>query len=606
MSTKQRQTTEAPLMEEPFADTKTARDAAEKNLKPKKPLKLNLAYPWLSPTLSVFLLCATLYLQHNPKLLTDLVTWHPLALTHWLLPSLLVSLVVTLLVFDVLRFVRKKDRFKKSLKALEHELDFAWQSRKKIQQQTQVYSNHADKLKRFISNRLLEQIEYDEKFLHFKSIAAEIRHNGIISYDIVRSTLEKTLIAELETENPDQVLENTHRFGLPNNPNSGPHQALQAMKYLWDLLDLSTADNICLYIGNYLIECEEQHYQNELAKDSPALNTQSEVARVPLHPFNNNSLVFSANIATIKAMGPYLSGAQLDHLVSINNRPDNSGAVLENLFQNDQFRIWLGATPLLLGNENHMVLLLENLVKNAQFFSTKIAYKQKSDRIAIKLNQQLGCTVISVYNRGPHIKEDNKLKIFELGFSTRRSKEHHGKGLGLFFVNEIVKGYQGSIDITNINNTETTYQVCISFHKGPTLSKVIERSMQNTRPLLREKDGEKYLACLKWQASSAVKTVQISSPHWDKPYVFDHFEGDSTLIVEPNRPLSPEWSIAVTRKGRKHTVTFTALNIEGTLFRVMLPSADTRQNSDAPLLNDSTGEQSELNQLKMSAELNRF
>ena len=58
--------------------------------------------------------------------------------------------------------------------------------------------------------------------------------------------------------------------------------------------------------------------------------------------------------------------------------------------------------------------------------------------------------LFSIYNRGPHIEQEMLETIFQLGFSTRRNKEHHGKGLGLFFAKEIVRGYQGTISALNV------------------------------------------------------------------------------------------------------------------------------------------------------------
>jgi len=95
-----------------------------------------------------------------------------------------------------------------------------WESKKRLQLKAHTYSDHADKLKRFISDKLLEYIEYDEKFLHFKSIAAEVRHNGVISFDKVQTTLQRI---EDEADTPKQV--------------SDVRAARDAMRYLWDLLD---------------------------------------------------------------------------------------------------------------------------------------------------------------------------------------------------------------------------------------------------------------------------------------------------------------------------------------------------------------------------------
>src|SRR5690625_6466944 len=77
------------------------------------------------------------------------------------------------------------------------------QSKKQLQLKAHTYSGHADKLKLFISDKLLDYIEYDEKFLHFKSIAAEVRHNGVISFDKVQTVLQQ--LTETETSSqPDQ------------------------------------------------------------------------------------------------------------------------------------------------------------------------------------------------------------------------------------------------------------------------------------------------------------------------------------------------------------------------------------------------------------------
>lgn len=40
------------------------------------------------------------------------------------------------------------------------------------------------------------------------------------------------------------------------------------MYYLWNLLDLSTADNIALHIANFLVNAKEQYYQIMLEKEN--------------------------------------------------------------------------------------------------------------------------------------------------------------------------------------------------------------------------------------------------------------------------------------------------------------------------------------------------
>lgn len=551
----------------------------------KKPLKVDIAYPWLSPICTIVLIGCYMAMEQFPWLQT----------TQWLglkLPVLIAGFVATAvllaLIIDARRFVLQKRETRSNIEKLELEIQYAWQSKKRLQQRTHIYSDHADKLKRFISDKLIEQIEYDEKFLHFKSIAAEIRHNGVISYDIVRSALEKAAKEEDQQLIVQGSLSDTHRFGLPNNPNSGSQQALQAMKYLWDLLDLSTADNIALHIGNQLIESEEQYYQIELDRAQQAPADDSAVSAYS-KPALSDMPVFLPSYAAIKAMGPYLQTEQMDKMIAqISHAYKNANVPAQRpeCFENDQFRIRLDHTEHLLGNENHLILLLENLVKNAQFFSNKTRFKQKTDRIAVELLQRAGCVEFSIYNRGPHIRDEDKDQIFQLGFSTRRVKEHHGKGLGLFFVNEIVKGYQGSIRIDNIDNREHTYTVRIALTKNQVMTKVIERRIENARPMLRELGTAALSDTLQWDFDQIIESVEVSSTVNPQTHVFSEFATSGTSqMMDPANPFMPEWLFDISRQSKKSTLKFTALDIKGARFSVTLPTAESRLSGDEPEVN---------------------
>src|SRR5690625_6911989 len=70
-----------------------------------------------------------------------------------------------------------------------------------------------------------------------------------------------------------------------------------------------------------------------------------------------------------------------------------------------QWFIQLASIGDLLGNENHLVLLLENLLKNAQFFSTRRGYKVPFSPVALTLTEDDGYAHLSVYNRGPRSEE---------------------------------------------------------------------------------------------------------------------------------------------------------------------------------------------------------
>ncbi len=502
-----------------------------------------------------------------------MLTSHPEITQNHYIPSYMHSLAlqlsiigaaIILLFSDMQRFLQQKKRLSESIQELERERNHIWQSKKKLQERSHIYSGHADKLKRFISDKLLDYIEYDEKFLHFKNIASEVRHNGVISYDIVRTALENA--AKGSTAPAPESFADTHRFGLPNNPNSDYKQALDAMKYLWDLLDLSTAENIALHIGNHLIECEEQYYQQELNTDS----TSQADAAPTFKPY------FSPGFAAIKTLSPLMEPNQADKVIAQLNalKTSNDDQAPHNYFhETSSFRIYLNKTETLLGNENHLILLLENLIKNAQFFTSKRKFKQKTDRIALQLNQGPNYIQYKVYNRGSHVKASDLEQIFQLGFSTRRVKEHHGKGLGLYFVKEIVNGYQGQVRVHNISNQAHTYSIKVTLINDETSSKDITTDPDQLRT---SKNNQ-------WRFDKPIARIEINHQNTQQSYIFDKLNTmDSTQLLDPENPFAPEWQMEVKVKRKEWELKFLPLDISGVEFDVKLPSAEACLNGTEP------------------------
>ena len=104
-----------------------------------------------------------------------------------------------------------------------------------------------------------------------------------------------------------------------------------------------------------------------------------------------------------------------------------------------RFQVLVKGDSDMLGNRNHMVLLLENLLNNAVYYADQKSTAKRYSRVTILLSRRQDQIVLEVYNRGPRIKDKDRSKIFQLGYSSRRIRDHHGKGLGLYFVNEICK-----------------------------------------------------------------------------------------------------------------------------------------------------------------------
>lgn len=529
-------------------------------------IKIKRYFPWLSVLLSLIYMSYLVAVSNEDISAYYHLSSQPLSFEIKLAVLLLLGIIFWL---EAHFFGRKAQQITAQIETLKEQLSLTLKSKKRQQQKANTYSGHTEKLKSFISDKLLEYIEYDEKFIHFKGIASEVRHNGVISYDKVMTALKQAIeqqhflaIYEQSDENDDGASEQTI------NSLSNYQNAIDAMRYLWDLLDLSTADNMAIHIGNQLIECEEHYYQLHLDTEKKMDITQS----IPVSPTFFPQV---AALMSIAMMSDEIEIRTLLSLAKINN------TVLKETFQfeNEQFRIQLFDTPELLGNPNHIILLLENLIKNAQFFNHKASFKQKTDRIALTLIPGDGFALFSVYNRGPHILEEEKENIFKLGFSTRRKKEHHGKGLGLFFSQQIVTGYQGHIQVNNIYTPELQYTLKVALASGEVHNYLISIQMQNQKPFAKLAEDEEWDKEVVITSDIPIVSLEILTNEEDSLPLQQTFnEYEPLEWLEPTENFQPKWLIQLNAFKKTHKLSFKPLDINGVQFDIKIPTADSCLN----------------------------
>ena len=503
------------------------------------PSRMKTPYPLLSILLA-FAVLSYFYLLIHPDLalfyrIPDFVFEQPV-------PEALLG-AFALVVLLELRNVQMQRRHQQDMMLrVEEQIEELLDNKKQLHAKAHVYANHAEKLKLFISDKLLEYIEYDEKFLHFKSIASEVRHNGVISYDKISTLLDRQM-DEIGIADLDEV----QRL----------QEARDSLRYLWDLLDLSTADNIALHIANQVCEAEEVIFQSELD------NGQD---------MNPERPVFDSRRALVKALHRCFGSAP-------QWRDDVS------LQMNDHDWVWIqaAATDSLLGNENHVVLALENLISNAQFFTGRIKSRKvdKLSRIAIQLDEQQGYVRYRIYNRGPHIDEDTAGKLFQLGYSTRRVKEHHGKGLGLYFVNEIIKGYDGKIAFSNVENSSDVLSLRLETDNGEVITEVIELVIEEGSMLCRKSGSDCAEPQLQWEFNGKLESIEITHQSDQKTHRRLQDDFSDGVITDPSHPAQPRWCLDVDSKRKKTTaLTFRPLDVAGVVFEIKLPSLSARLEGD--------------------------
>jgi len=558
----------------------------------------SLGFPWLSLLFSAFvLLIFTSQLEMEIpflSIISDLI-YLP---TH--LKALLICLALIYLI-DILRFQRCKKELQTHLNSINQRLKQTWKQKNKQQFRANTYSDHTNKLKSFINDKLIEYMDFDEKFIHFKGIASEVRHNGVISYDKINIALNKAIeqqrfLAIYEQESEQDGL---HTIDGNNQQTEGLlydyQSAKDAINYLWDLLDLSTAENMSLYIGNKLIEYEENYFQTQLNANQ---HTDTSLT-IGYHP------TFYPLQALLMSLQLFTESEETKHLL-INGKINSELFNQPFNFENEQFLICTESTNELLGNPNHIVLLLENLIKNAQFFSNKIRHKQKSDRIVIKISStklemdsdseddsELTNDAISfsIYNRGNNIADEELDQIFKLGYTTRRKKDVHGRGLGLYFAKEIVKGYQGTIKAININSKKISFKLVLGLASGESFiyyiqcQKLKERmtscflESENSIDNIQNQEEHTLSNNIKIEYDIPVQSVQIMNLTTEQIFSAEELASNNKSIQTwvDNRSVKndlqlPEWEMSLNVFKKKQIFTFKALDITGVRFDVNIPS----------------------------------
>ena len=498
-----------------------------------KPVRMH--YPWLS-LLAALMVVGWQWLLLNPTALSgDLPA--PLARSDNLGLALLLLLLA--IIFDIRIFLRARTRYRDQLVQYQDHIAELFDSKRQLGTRARTYSDHADKLKMFISERLLEYIEYDEKFLHFKNIASEVRHNGVISYDKAKTALRQ---AQLNCADGEE-----RQFS----------EAGDALLYLWDLLDLATTDNIALHVTNRIYDCEEHYFQAQL-------NQTGDASAAPFQP------TFRMSQAIRRALLPITEDADA---LGLNEDWPRSG-----VYQDDKFKILLRADCDLLGNVNHMVLLIENLLNNALYYTQQKMNLQHHNRVALSLTRRVGEAVCKVYNRGPHIKDDEKDKIYQLGFSSRRIREHHGKGLGLYFVHEIARGFEAGIAFANIENRAQVISLSIKLSNGEVLSQQIGIVDIDGKPMCQLLDsGAQVSRRHEWSYPAPITSIEVSPKRAVKPQLISNLAlGEDSSHFDASEPLRAYWQLDVKNRQRSSKLVFVPLDVSGVEFVLRIPTASSR------------------------------
>lgn len=498
--------------------------------------KAKLHFPWLQTAMAAGTIIVLLKSAHTGSI--GFETVDNVAETLYLHTTLVIVFACTV-VYELLQFRQRRKDFDQQVVGYEEQIAKLVHLKTRLQRKAQKHAGHADKLKQFITGKILEYIEYDEKFLHFKNIAAEVRHNGVICFDKVTSTLRAQL---LNTAHP------TEKAAL--------NDALEKMIYLWDLLDLSTTDNVAMYVANKIYESEEQYFRLALT------HTDSQQALTP---------AFSTRRAVIKGLQVFVP----DRSPPLTEIIDRSRPIVH---LDDVFHIALEDAGKLLGNDNYIALVVENLVNNALYYFNSRKYGNKYSRVAVTLRLNESDAELTVYGCGPPIDKVQGEQIYQLGFSTKKSKGNNGKGLGLYFVKQIVTGYEGDIHYDNILNADETFVLRIETTDGNTTSDIIRVTCdEDGKPLCQKNETDAPHAEIALRMDVAIRSIEVAVQSSRQTYTIDDLEStERRTFLDPANPLIPRWVLEAHSSLAHGKITFRPLDVRGVQFVLRFPTAESR------------------------------
>lgn len=130
-----------------------------------------------------------------------------------------------------------------------------------------------------------------------------------------------------------------------------------------------------------------------------------------------------------------------------------NGKMTKELFAKDD---------LVIGDELHLSNVMFNLVDNA------IKYSPNSPEISVKTYNSNNKIIISVADKGMGMTKDQAEKIFDQFYRIPTGNLHNvkGFGLGLSYVNDIVKRFDGKITVRSEKDKGTTFEVVLPLKKG--------------------------------------------------------------------------------------------------------------------------------------------
>ncbi len=106
-------------------------------------------------------------------------------------------------------------------------------------------------------------------------------------------------------------------------------------------------------------------------------------------------------------------------------------------------------------DQNHLRQIVSNLLTNAN------RYTDEGGEVGVNVSKKEGIVILSVYDTGIGMSEEDRLNIFERFYRADKSRDRAtgGMGVGLTIVKTLVETYGGSIEVVSVLGEGSTFVV---------------------------------------------------------------------------------------------------------------------------------------------------
>ncbi|MDR0363694.1 MAG: HAMP domain-containing histidine kinase [Bacteroidales bacterium] len=222
------------------------------------------------------------------------------------------------------------------------------------------------------------------------------------------------------------------------------------------------------FIGNMIHEFKTPMSSISLASE---LIMRPDITNNPNRVVNYASLIYKENLYLKQKMEQLLRSVSLDtQSVHLRLTEVNIHQEIENLVEVFSFKISekggeltvnLNASDfIIIGDKMHIFNAISNLLDNAE------KYTEGNPKIVIETKSDMDGIHIFVKDNGIGIKQEDLNKLFRKFYRVRseRSSRESGYGLGLFYVDYIMKAHKGYVKVYSKPNKGSVFELYFPYH----------------------------------------------------------------------------------------------------------------------------------------------